>query len=80
MKIRMRDGREFEGTPVEIVRAMKEIAWGVEQMTLSEYIDWVAANAKRVEQVRLDVGGESEEAKAAALVQAMFDKGLAIEM
>ncbi len=80
MKIRMRDGREFEGTPVEIVRGMQGIAFGVEHLSLAEYIEWVAANAKRVENVDLAVSGESEEAKAEALVRAMVDKVLAVEM
>ena len=78
MKIGMRDGREFEGTPVEIVRAMKGLAWDAEKLSLSEYIDWVAANAKKFEDVQLDVAGESEEKKAEALVQAMLDQGLAV--
>jgi hypothetical protein len=76
----MRDGREFEGTAVEIVRGMQEIAFGVEHLSLSEYIGWVAANAKRVEDVDLAVSGESDEQKAEALVQAMLDKVLAVEM
>ncbi len=80
MKIRMRDGREFEGTPVEIVRGMQGIAFGVEHLSLAEYVDWVAANAKRVENIDLAVSGETDEAKAEALVRAMVDKVLAVEM
>jgi hypothetical protein len=76
----MRDGREFEGTPVEIVRGMQGIAFGVEHLSLAEYIGWVAANAKRVENVDLAVSGETDEAKAEALVRAMVDKVLAVEM
>jgi hypothetical protein len=76
----MRDGREFEGTPVEIVRGMQGIAFGVEHLSLAEYVDWVAANAKRVENIDLAVSGETDEAKAEALVRAMVDKVLAVEM
>jgi len=76
MEIVMRDGRVFKGTPVEIVRDMKEIAFGVEQLSLNEYIDWVAANAKKFEDVELRVAGETEEAKAASLVAEMIRTGL----
>ena len=78
MKIEMRDGRRFEGTPVQIVQAMKSIAFGVDGKSLSEYIDWVAAQALKFESVELDVRGDDEEAKAAALVRAMLEAGLAI--
>ena len=79
MKIEMRDGRRFEGTPVQIVQAMRSIAFGVEQMNLSEYIDWVAAQALKFEGVELRVAGDDEAAKAAALVGAMLDAGLAVK-
>ena len=47
MKIVMRDGRVFQGTALQIVKAMQDIAFGVEQMTLDQYIDWVVQNAQR---------------------------------
>ncbi|WP_141620724.1 hypothetical protein [Myxococcus sp. AB036A] len=73
----MRDGRVFQGTPVQIVRAMQDIAFGVERLSLPEYIDWVVANAQRVEAVALRVRGETDEAKATALVEEMLREGLA---
>lgn len=73
MKIVMRDGLEFEGTPVEIVRAMQGMAFGAEGQSLSEYIDGVAACAKKFEDVVLNVAGPDEAVKAEALVRAMLD-------
>ena len=79
VKIEMRDGRRFEGTPVQIVQAMKSIAFGVDRLGLSEYIDWVAAQALKFEGVELDVTGKDEETKSDALVHAMLDAGLAVK-
>ena len=36
MRIGMRDGRVFDGSPVDIVRAMQSLAWGVEKLPLPE--------------------------------------------
>lgn len=77
MKIVMRDGRVFQGTALQIVKAMQDIAFGVEQMTPDQYIDWVVANALRFETVELRVTGETTEERAKALVEAMIESGLA---
>jgi hypothetical protein len=77
MKIVMRDGRVFQGTALQIVKAMQDIAFGVEQMTLDQYIDWVVQNAQRFEEVALVVSGETTEDRAKALVDEMLAKGLA---
>ena len=76
MNIVMRDGRVFRGTAVQIVRGMQDIAFGVEQFTLAEYIDWVVANALKFEEVELKITGETDEEKAAALVAEMVRTGL----
>ena len=76
MKIIMRDDREFVGTPVQIVRAMKDIAFGVEHLNLAQYIDWVVANAKKFEEVELDVSGKTDDELSAALVDEMVRTGL----
>ncbi len=78
MKIVMRDGRVFQGTALQIVKAMQDIAFGVEQMTLDQYIDWVVDNARRFEEVELAVAGETTEERAKGLVNQMIAKGLAI--
>jgi hypothetical protein len=77
MKIVMRDGRVFQGTALQIVRAMQDIAFGVEQLTPDQYIDWVVANARRFEEVELVVGGATTEERAGSLVEEMVAKGLA---
>ena len=77
MKIVMRDGRVFQGTALQIVKAMQDIAFGVEQMTLDQYIDWVVDNAQRFEEVELAVEGEATEERAKALVEEMVAKRLA---
>lgn len=77
MKIVMRDGRVFQGTALQIVKAMQDIAFGVEQMTLDQYIDWVVENARRFEEVELAAKGATTEERAEALVGEMVAKGLA---
>ena len=77
MKIVMRDGRVFQGTALQIVKAMQDIAFGVEQMTPDQYIDWVVQNALRFETVELRVAGETTDERAKALVAEMLAKGLA---
>ena len=76
MTIVMRDGRAFQGTAVQIVQAMQRIAFGVDQLSLSDYIDWVAANALKFEAVVLKVDGATGDEKAAALVAEMIAHGL----
>jgi hypothetical protein len=77
MKIVMRDGRVFQGTALQIVKAMQDIAFGVEQMTVDQYIDWVVENARRFEEVELKPAGETTEERAKVLVEEMVAKGLA---
>ena len=81
MRIRMlRDGRVFQGTPKQIVEAMQYIAFGQENRTLGEYIDWLVDQVQRLESIDLKVEGETDEDKAASLVQAMMAAGLAEKM
>ncbi|ADO70389.1 conserved uncharacterized protein [Stigmatella aurantiaca DW4/3-1] len=77
MVIVMRDGRVLQGTAVQIVKGMQDIAFGVERLSLGEYVDWVVANAQRFESATLNVQGETDEAKAASLVDEMLREGLA---
>jgi hypothetical protein len=77
MKIVMRDGRVFQGTALQIVRAMQDIAFGVDSMTLDQYIDWVVDNARRFEAVEFAIVGATTEERAQALVHAMIETGLA---
>jgi len=77
MVIVMRDGRVFQGTAVQIVKGMQDVAFGVERLSLPEYIDWVVTNAQRFESVALRVQGDTDEAKATSLVEEMLREGLA---
>jgi len=81
MRIRMMsDGRVFQGTPKQIVEAMQYIAFGQEQRSLGEYIDWLVDQVQRLESIELKVEGDTDEEKAASLVQAMLGSGLAERM
>ena len=76
MKIMMRDNRVFQGTPLQIVRAMQDIAFGVADFTVRQYIEWVCANALTFESVTLAVTGETDDERAASLVEEMIRAGL----
>lgn len=78
MKISMRDGRVFQGTALQIVNAMQDIAFGVDDFTVPEYIDWVVANARKFEEVELKLEGTTDDEKAKSLVEEMVRAGLAI--
>ena len=81
MRIRlMSDGRVLEGTAKQIVEAMQYIAFGQETRTLGEYIDWLTDQVERLEQTALHVEGDTDEEKAASLVDAMLANGLAEKM
>ena len=81
MRIRMMsDGRVFQGTPKQIVEAMQYIAFGQEHRSLGEYIDWLVDQVQRLESTDLKVEGDTDEEKAASLVQAMLGSGLAEKM
>ncbi|MFI5298635.1 MAG: hypothetical protein ACHREM_11095 [Polyangiales bacterium] len=77
MKIVMRDGRVFQGTAMQVVKAMQDIAFGVDEMTLDQYIDWVVDNARRFEAVELAIVGTTTEERAQTLVDSMIETGLA---
>jgi hypothetical protein len=76
MKIKMRDDRTFQGTPLQIVRAMQDIAFGVDDFTVRKYIEWVIANAQTFEGVELVVRGDTDDEIAASLVDEMIRAGL----
>ena len=78
MRIRMMaDGRVLEGTAEQIVESMYALAFGQENRTLSEYIDWAVDQARRMNEIDLEVTGATDDDKASALVRAMLAAGLA---
>ena len=81
MRIRMTgDGRVFEGTYKQIAEAMHAIAFGQEDRTLSEYIDWAIDQARRLNDLDLHAEGTTDEEKAESLVRAMLDARLATKL
>lgn len=77
MQITLQDGRSFQGTASQIVGAMRNIAFHMREAPIGKYIDWVISNTERFEGIRLNVRGTSEEERAASLLDAMLEAGLA---
>jgi len=76
MKIVMRDDRVFEGTALQIVRAMQGLAFDVDDLTVAKYIEWVVANVQKFEGVALTIDGDTNDALAASLVDEMIRAGV----
>ncbi len=77
MKIELSDGRVLEGTALQIVRAMQSVSFAHRDSSLREYVAWSVANARRLNELELDVAGESDDQLAESLVRAMCAKKLA---
>lgn len=80
MKIVLKDGRVFAGTALQIVQAMQRLGFGVDQFTIPQYAEWVAANALRCDDVALAIKGETDEEIAASLVEEMLKTNLATRL
>ena len=81
MRIRIcADQRILSGTPTELVQQMHELAFGAQHLSLSEYVDWAAGMARDMLGLHLEISGDTAELKAAALLQAMLQTGLADEL
>jgi hypothetical protein len=77
MNIEMKDGRVLQGTPLQIVKAMQELAFGVDGYSIGQYIESVVDYAFRFESVTLKVTGTSDEEQAKSLVDEMLRTDLA---
>lgn len=71
------DGRVLDGTPEQIVQQMRSIAFGREDQTLVEYVDWLAENVARLSGVALAITGEGAAARSRSLLEQMLIHGLA---
>ncbi|MBU1242941.1 hypothetical protein KJ612_07045 [Myxococcota bacterium] len=71
------DGRVLQGTAKQIVEAMQYVAFGQQDRTLTEYIDWAAEQASRMNEVDLRITGSTDEERAESLVRAMLEARLA---
>lgn len=74
--ITLADGRVFDGTPLQILRGMKALAFR-KGGTDSEYIDWVVENTLRYNDIQLSIIGESDEDRATSLLDELVRAGLA---
>jgi hypothetical protein len=74
--ITTKDGRSFTGTPLQIVKSMKGLAFGAPS-SVADYIQWIVENTQRYEGVGLNVTGETDEELATSLVDEMVRVGLA---
>lgn len=77
MKIQLQDGRMLEGTALQIVQAMRALAFGASQFSIPQYIQWVINNTEKFEGFHLDVQGKDDDELAAGLVNEMLRAGLA---
>ena len=80
MKIVMRDHRKFHGTPIQIVRAMQDIAFGAQGLSVRKYIEWVAENTRQFDGIELAIKGETDDELAASLVDEMLRAGLTVRL
>ena len=77
MKIVMNDDRVFQGTPLQIVRAMQDISFGAETLTAQKYIASIVDAAQRFEGITLAATGTTDAELAASLIDEMIRTGLA---
>jgi len=52
-------------------------AFGQENRALSEYIDWAVDQARHMNEIDMQVEGDTDDEKAKSLVRAMLEAGLA---
>ena len=55
---------------------MHKKAVGQKDRTLSEYIDWAVDQARRMNEIDMQVEGDTDDEKAKSLVRAMLEAGL----
>jgi len=80
MRIELRGGEKFSGSPMKIVTQMKGSTMFSDVKTIREYVDMVLRNAKMVENVELTVKGNTDEELARSLVSELIERGLAREV
>ncbi len=80
MRIELRDGERFNGSPLKIVTQMKGSTMFSDVRNVREYVDMVLRNAKMMEDVELTVKGNTDEELARSLVSELIERGLAREV
>jgi len=79
MRIILRDGEKFSGSPLKIVAQMKGSSIFSDVKTIREYVDMVLRNAKMAENIELLVKGNTDDELARSLVGELIAHGLAKE-
>ena len=59
---------------------MHKKAVGQKDRTLSEDIDWAVDQARRMNEIDMQVEGDTDDEKAKSLVRAMLEAGLAVRL
>lgn len=77
MKITLRDGRVFSGTPLQIVQGMRAVAFNKSDATLDQYIEFVADNVRRNDELSITVPPGTEEERSASLIAELQRIGFA---
>ena len=78
MRIRIvADGRVLDGAPLDIVRQMQSLSLGKDSIAITEYVDWLVAQAASLMDVQMRVEGETAEEKARSLISEMLRTKLA---
>ena len=79
MRIELRGGEKFSGSPMKIVTQMKGSTMFSDVKTIREYVDMVLRNAKMVENIELMVKGNTDDELARSLIGELVTHGLAKE-
>jgi hypothetical protein len=77
MRIQLQDGRVLQGTPLQIVKAMHDLAIFAHGLTVTEYVAWVVEATLKFEGFELKIEGATDEQRATSLVNEMFRTDLA---
>lgn len=80
MQIKLRDGEIFSGSSLEIATQMKSSSMFTDALTIREYVATVIRNTKKIENLKLNVNGNTDEELAQSLVREIIKCGLAREV
>jgi hypothetical protein len=73
------DGNVFSGTKAEIVEAMRKGSFEGQQLTLQDYVKWVARNVRTLG-YRVEVQGETDTELAESLISEAVRAGFLEEV
>ena len=70
--------RVFEGTAMQIVEAMRSVAFAPSDVSLEAYMDWAVEQALSLSEVELVVQGETVQERAESFVASLLREGLVV--